>query len=192
MDRQVRATPSIILQRPRDWVLVSGVIYHRFTRANVVSHTSLLEIWGFWFQLFDRRKEKTFRLIIAVIFCFHALRVSLAWAGLPSMPLSQIARSSCMGTSVASCRTANHWSYWKTSVRPGPGRGERRPRGGLCSGTSNFSPNQAWETENQTAQHVHTEKHTKLSRGHSDPSHRSHALAPDRRDPAEIRTVSKH
>lgn len=67
-----------------------------------------------------------------------------AWKDIPSMPLSQMARSSCMGTSVASCRTANHWSYWNTSAKPGPGRGDRRLRG-LCNGTSNFSPNQAWD-----------------------------------------------
>lgn len=68
---------------------------------------------------------------------------------LPSMPVSQMARSSCMGTRVASCRTASHWSYWKTSVRPGPPcRCANGLRGllGLSKGASNFSPNHAWRT----------------------------------------------
>ena len=59
------------------------------------------------------------------------------------MPVSQMARSSCMGTRVASCRTASHWSYWKTSARPGPCRCANGLRGllGLSNGASNFSPN---------------------------------------------------
>lgn len=64
---------------------------------------------------------------------------------LPSMPVSQMARSSCMGTRVASWRTASHWSYWKTSARPGPWRCASGLRGllGLSKGASNFSPNHA-------------------------------------------------
>lgn len=65
---------------------------------------------------------------------------------LPSMLESQIAKSSCMGTSVASCLTASHWSYWKTSARPGPCRCANGLRGllGLSNGASNFSPNHTW------------------------------------------------
>ena len=71
---------------------------------------------------------------------------------LPSMPLSQMARSSCMGTRLASCRTASHWSYWKTSARPGPCRCANGLRGlrGLSRGASNFSPNHTWKGEEET------------------------------------------
>lgn len=68
---------------------------------------------------------------------------------LPIMPVSQMARSSCMGTRVASCRTASHWSYWKTSARPGPCRCANGLPGclGLSNGASNFSPNHIWRRD---------------------------------------------
>lgn len=76
-------------------------------------------------------------------------RISVGTQHLPSMPVSQMARSSCMGTRVASCRTASHWSYWKTSARPGPCRCANGLRGllGLSKGASNFSPNHTWRQD---------------------------------------------
>lgn len=72
---------------------------------------------------------------------------------LPSMPLSHIARSSCMGTRVASCRTASHWSYWNTSARPGPWRAARGLRG-LWMGESNLS-NQDCRGKTNNNKHSH-------------------------------------
>lgn len=87
---------------------------------------------------------------------------------LPSMPVSQMARSSCMGTRVASCRTASHWSYWKTSARPGPWRCANGLRGllGLNSGASNFSLKHTWDEGKLKWQLNGKYSHTKLDKNH--------------------------
>lgn len=83
------------------------------------------------------------------------------------MPDSQMARSSCMGTRVASCRTASHWSYWKTSARPGPCRWVKGLRGhlGLNSGALNFSPKQTCKVQEEVVEVV--------PKGSAAPDHRS-------------------
>lgn len=195
VDRQVRATPSIILHGPRDWVLVSGVIYHRYTRANVVSHTSLLDIWGFWFQLFDWRKEKTFRLIIAVIFGFHALRV-----GHRQLVLHEQVYPACRS---ARLPDPPAWApAWLRAARPTTGHtgrhrsdpGRAAESAGREDSVTGHQTSRRTKPERKKTRQLNmcTQRNTHNCPGASDPSHRFHALSPERPDPAEIRTVCKH